>query len=405
MVVRSIDGRTRAVKLPRQAGAGEREPAEAALLGRLAHPGIVRLVTFESTTGELILDFVSDSTLATEPARSLPDALRILAATAQIVADLHGAGIVHGSIRLDHVLLARGARPVLCGFGLAGPTDQPFPTAPEDPAAVEGANRHPSVDVYGLGHLAEQLVAGLPKPTLSERATRRGLERLIRTTTSTEPMARPSAVSVAATANRLAAAHKAPAVPNPSAEPDEPDGATPIDGRPVLTRTRILVAIAAAVVGLAVGAVLRHPARSDLATPTTTTPGSTSASTTSGPSTSSTSTSSTSTSSTSTSTTPLGPLVVEIDGARYEIGQIGDQIATGDWDCDGDPTVALLRPSTGGVYIFTSWAVDGGSVTAAEVTRVDGALALRRVTGRDGCDVLELNASGRMVVLDEAVLG
>ena len=45
---------------------------------------------------------------------------------------------------------------------------------------------------------------------------------------------------------------------------------------------------------------------------------------------------------------------VSVDGTRYPIGAAGDQVAVGDWDCDGVATVALVQ-SGGQVYVFDSW--------------------------------------------------
>ena len=45
---------------------------------------------------------------------------------------------------------------------------------------------------------------------------------------------------------------------------------------------------------------------------------------------------------------------VWVDGIRYPVGDAGDQVAVGDWDCDGLATVALVQPG-GRVYLFDSW--------------------------------------------------
>ena len=45
---------------------------------------------------------------------------------------------------------------------------------------------------------------------------------------------------------------------------------------------------------------------------------------------------------------------VAVDGVRYPVGTAGDQVAVGDWDCDGIATVALVQPG-GRVYLFESW--------------------------------------------------
>ena len=48
------------------------------------------------------------------------------------------------------------------------------------------------------------------------------------------------------------------------------------------------------------------------------------------------------------------PGFVSVDGIRYPVGAADDQVAVGDWDCDGIATVALVQP-TGQVYLFEAW--------------------------------------------------
>ncbi len=48
---------------------------------------------------------------------------------------------------------------------------------------------------------------------------------------------------------------------------------------------------------------------------------------------------------------------VSVDDTRYPVGEAGDQVAVGDWDCDGIATVALVQ-SGGQVYLFDSWPTD-----------------------------------------------
>jgi len=49
---------------------------------------------------------------------------------------------------------------------------------------------------------------------------------------------------------------------------------------------------------------------------------------------------------------------------RYAIGQAGDEILVGDWHCTGQPVPALVRPSTGDMYVFTGWASPGTETIA-----------------------------------------
>ena len=83
-----------------------------------------------------------------------------------------------------------------------------------------------------------------------------------------------------------------------------------------------------------------------------------------------------SSSSTSTSSVPEAVRVwpdepVEIDGTevrtgghRWTVGAAGDLVAVGDWDCDGTPTPAVLRPSAGQLFVFEGWASDSGELAA-----------------------------------------
>ncbi len=68
------------------------------------------------------------------------------------------------------------------------------------------------------------------------------------------------------------------------------------------------------------------------------------------------------------------------------LGQAGDQVATGDWSCQGLRTVALFRPSTGDVFRFDGWASPDADLRAVAVARVQGGQALRAAdVDRDGC--------------------
>jgi hypothetical protein len=63
-------------------------------------------------------------------------------------------------------------------------------------------------------------------------------------------------------------------------------------------------------------------------------------------------------------------VVVEVtDGApatAFGVGQSGDLPFFGDWDCDGDDTLALYRPATGEIYRFDIWPESGALERAAE---------------------------------------
>jgi len=100
--------------------------------------------------------------------------------------------------------------------------------------------------------------------------------------------------------------------------------------------------------------------------------------------------------------------VLEAGAFRWALGQSGDQVAAGNWGCQGSRTLALFRPSTGEVFRFDGWAVAGRDLTATAVARVPGGQALRAAdVDRDGCheavveratgvaEVIRLPRSGR----------
>jgi hypothetical protein len=80
---------------------------------------------------------------------------------------------------------------------------------------------------------------------------------------------------------------------------------------------------------------------------------------------------------------------VQVGTSRFEVGQPGDVVTLGDWDCDGGATPAVLRPSTGEVFIFSAWAGDADLQVSARA-RLAGAVRLLAVPDpeRSGCSVL-----------------
>ena len=71
---------------------------------------------------------------------------------------------------------------------------------------------------------------------------------------------------------------------------------------------------------------------------------------------------------------------------RWALGRAGDQVAAGDWGCQGTRTLALFRPSTGEVFRFDGWATPGQDLKATAMVRVAGGVAMRAAdVDRDGC--------------------
>jgi len=77
---------------------------------------------------------------------------------------------------------------------------------------------------------------------------------------------------------------------------------------------------------------------------------------------------------------------VVVDGARYDVGVPGDAVAVADWDCDGTDTPAVVRPSSGDVFVFDAWATAEAPVSARLLDRVPGAIAPAAPDG--SCDLV-----------------
>ncbi|QXC62403.1 hypothetical protein KSP35_06275 [Aquihabitans sp. G128] len=91
---------------------------------------------------------------------------------------------------------------------------------------------------------------------------------------------------------------------------------------------------------------------------------------------------------------------IEVDGERWALGQPGDHLSLGDWDCDGRATPGLVRPSTGEVFLFARWPDGSGSLTARPVLTRAHATALV-TTDEDRCRAPALRLDdGRTVAID-----
>jgi hypothetical protein len=79
---------------------------------------------------------------------------------------------------------------------------------------------------------------------------------------------------------------------------------------------------------------------------------------------------------------------VDAGVARWSLGEPGDLVTVGDWDCDGQASAALLRPTSGDVFVFTAWAPSDEPVTVGASQQVDGGVGIRAEPAGDGCDRL-----------------
>ncbi len=180
-------GRTVAIKLVRRELFGEphvlrRFRTEARAGSMLSHRNLVAVHDFATTDDGapyLVMEHVRGEALSELLAAAGPLAARYAAClVGQVLAGLaeaHGAGIVHGDVKTDNVIVERtrdGSELVkVIDFGLARFLDDPPFTAPAErvlsgtpeylaPEVILGAAPTPASDVYGAGVILYELLVG-----------------------------------------------------------------------------------------------------------------------------------------------------------------------------------------------------------------------------------------------------
>ncbi len=339
------------------------------LVERLAHPGVVRFIELVDTDEggkALHTEFVSSDTWATRPITDPAKRAKAMAALAGIVADLHDRGVAHRRLVASHVLHGDEDDPVLCSFSRAADADE--------------VNKH--VDLIGLAELCHD--TSLPRGAIESK-----LEALAESARSGEISARDLKRQLdAIQANRSSRTERRPNNRPP-----------PLPKAPRRKPRLLLVAPAAVGVLAVVLAVGWWLGRDHL--PTDGNPESNQTAV-----------------SQSTSTPGLGDqqsggasnhqpaqgatssgTVVEHNGNVYSIGGSGDRVVVGDWNCDSQPTPALLRPSTGEVVIFESWPERGETLAMPVLSKVPEAFEIEVLNG-GSCDLLRVRTPGGDRLLD-----
>jgi tRNA A-37 threonylcarbamoyl transferase component Bud32 len=360
-VARDDDGRLVMVKRADPGHAADRLRREAEALQLAAGAGGAKLVELVDEAGggvRLVTAWVGGGTLAT--ARRLGPA-RVLAvgrALAASLTELHRRGLVHGAVAPEHVLFD-GDRPVLCGLGGARlPGDDGGPSADEDVAA--------------LLTMIEGLLADAGGP-LADR-----LRAVV---------AAGGGGGAVAVADRLAALVPAEP-PRREVRPRRP----PAERRPPVRG--LVVTGAAAVVLLALAtATWRSTAGSGPPpAPSTTTPTAPACPTARGPS-------ADVDGDGCAEAVGVAGGVVTVGDRRWRVGHRDDLATVADWDCDGRATAAVVRPTTGEVWVYDRWASAGRPVPARPGPDAPGATAARAMVAGDGCARLEVTTpEGRRIL-------
>jgi hypothetical protein len=237
------------VLLPQYAGHAEalaRFQSEATHAARLAHPCVVQVYDYgvAALAGPpfLVMELVNGPSVAEISARGPREPGWVLGMVAQAAAGLaaaHAAGLVHRDIKPANLLAAPEGIVKITDFGIASVAgSQPLTQAGAvrgtvgylAPERVAGEQATPASDLYSLGVVAWECLAGAPPFTgtplevayaHAQRAlpplpgsVPAGIAALIAQLTAKDPAARPpSAAAVAAQASRLGGAMPGDAVP------------------------------------------------------------------------------------------------------------------------------------------------------------------------------------------------
>lgn len=175
-----VIGRTVAVKILKDEYAGtpgflERFRAEARNAALVNHEGIATVYDYgeQEATAYLVLELVPGEALSAIIAQesSLPAdrVLDIVAQTASALQAAHSAGLVHRDIKPANLLITPTGRVKITDFGIARLTEQvPLTVAGQvmgtvqyiSPEQVSGHRASPATDIYSLGIVAYEALAG-----------------------------------------------------------------------------------------------------------------------------------------------------------------------------------------------------------------------------------------------------
>lgn len=154
--------------------AEDRLAAEAVLLARLQHPGLVTVYDAgrHDDRAYLVMELVDGITLRGLLERGALPERRVAAlgtALARALAHVHRAGIVHRDVKPSNVLLDRAGDPHLADFGIARLANATRHTAPDvltgtaaylSPEQVQGRQVGPATDIYALGLVLLECLKG-----------------------------------------------------------------------------------------------------------------------------------------------------------------------------------------------------------------------------------------------------
>jgi serine/threonine-protein kinase len=154
--------------------AAERLRREARAAGRLEHPNIARVLDLGEQDGRpyLVMELLEGESLAARLDRAGPmapaEAVRVVAAVADALEAAHRAGVVHRDVKPGNVFLTADGEVKVLDFGIASAAGEASLTTGDllgtaaylAPERVLGHRATPAADVYSLGVVLYELLAG-----------------------------------------------------------------------------------------------------------------------------------------------------------------------------------------------------------------------------------------------------
>jgi len=147
----------------------ERMHGDAVAAGRAGHAGLGAVTDFDydreaDGTRFVVHEELPARDLAAVLAEARPmapaRALDIVAQAARAVAAAHAAGLVHGDLKPESLLVAEGGAVKVVDFGLASLAHAPWYRAPEQASDADGVDAR--ADVFALGGVLYELLTGVP---------------------------------------------------------------------------------------------------------------------------------------------------------------------------------------------------------------------------------------------------
>lgn len=152
----------------------ERFTEEARRAATISHPNVVTVFDQgqDGPDAYMVMEYIRGRTLREVAAErgplTLQEATRIVAQVAEALDAAHGAGVLHCDVKPSNVILDDRGTAKLADFGVAraarGKAERELLGTPRyiAPERIEGKAPTPASDVYGLGLVAFELIAGRP---------------------------------------------------------------------------------------------------------------------------------------------------------------------------------------------------------------------------------------------------